>query len=213
MNEADKKSLYEILGIDATASKEDIKKAYHEKAQETHPDKQGGSQEKFLEVSRAYKILSDEEKRQRYDDTGEEDDSTPREEDPKHLVLQVFLTVISNPHFNPKKHDAFESTKGEIEMRQSQIKNEITKNTKEKTRYEEILSRIESAPEQYKFTISDIVKRHTEMGEILVKNLNLGVKMLEVLKDYKYRIDKDPSHQNVFGLLGGTTIIPGLTTP
>lgn len=208
----DKKSLYEILGIDETASKEEIKKAYHDKAQETHPDKEGGSQEKFLEVSRAYKILSDEEKRQRYDDTGEEDDSVPREEDPKHLVLQVFLTVISNPHFNPKQHDAFESTKAEIEMRQAQIKNEITKNTKEKQRYEEILSRIESAPDHYKFTISDIVKRHIEMGEILVKNLNIGVKMLELLKDYKYRIDKDPS-QSVFGLLGGTTMMPGLTTP
>lgn len=208
----DKKSLYEILGIDATASKEEIKKAYHDKAQETHPDKQGGSQEKFLEVSRAYKILADEEKRQRYDDTGEEDDSVPREEDPKHLVLQIFLQVISNPHFNPKRHDAFESTKAEIEMKQSQIKNEIVKNTKEKQRYEEILSRIESAPEHYKFTITDIIARHSEMGEILVKNLNMGVKMLELLKDYKYRIDKDPS-QSFVGLLGGTTMMPGLTTP
>lgn len=182
-----KKSLYEILGIDPTASKEDVKKAYHKKAQETHPDKEGGSQEAFLEVSRAYKILSDEEKRNTYDETGEE--SEDREMNPRHMVLQIFLEVISNPGFNPKLMDAFESTKQTIELRQKQIKNEMSKNSQQKTKYEEIVSRLEKAPETLKHMVEDMVRRHGEMHEQFIKNLNLGVEMLEILKEFKYRVD------------------------
>lgn len=182
-----KKSLYEILGIDKTATKEDIKKAYHKKAQETHPDKEGGSQEAFLEVSRAYKILSDEEKRQNYDETG--DESEDRELNPRHMVLQIFLEVIANPGFNPKIVDAFEATKQTIELRQKQIKVEMGKNSQQKTKYEEILSRLEKAPDTLKYMVEDLVRRHGEMHEQFIKNLNIGVEMLEILKEFKYRVD------------------------
>ncbi|MEX2032969.1 MAG: DnaJ C-terminal domain-containing protein [Candidatus Colwellbacteria bacterium] len=61
---------YDILGIKKTASKEEIKKAYRSLAHKHHPDRPGGSAERFKEVSEAYQILSDEEKRQQYDKFG-----------------------------------------------------------------------------------------------------------------------------------------------
>src|SRR3972149_4021435 len=61
---------YDILGIKKTASKEEIKKAYRSLAHKYHPDRPGGSAERFKEVSEAYQILSDEEKRQQYDKFG-----------------------------------------------------------------------------------------------------------------------------------------------
>lgn len=65
-----KKNYYQILGLEAFASNENIKKAYRELAKIYHPDKNHGdknSEEKFKEISLAYEILSDAKKRSDYD--------------------------------------------------------------------------------------------------------------------------------------------------
>lgn len=65
--------LYGILGVGRDASDEDIKRAYRSKAREFHPDASGdpATEERFKEVSAAYEILSDPEKRARYDRFGD----------------------------------------------------------------------------------------------------------------------------------------------
>lgn len=63
---------YKILDVTRTATEIEIKKAYRKQSLIHHPDK-GGSEEKFKEVSEAYAILSDTQKRRRYD-LGEDDD-------------------------------------------------------------------------------------------------------------------------------------------
>ncbi len=60
---------YDILGVSKDASQEEIKKAYRKKAHKHHPDK-GGDEEKFKKINEAYQVLSDEEKRKRYDQFG-----------------------------------------------------------------------------------------------------------------------------------------------
>lgn len=67
---SDKRDYYELLGVTKTASKEDIKKAFHKLAHKYHPDKKGGDAERFKEVSEAYSILSDDKKRAEYDSYG-----------------------------------------------------------------------------------------------------------------------------------------------
>lgn len=57
---------YSILGVEETATQDEIKKAYRKLAKENHPDK-GGDEELFKQISVAYDIVGDEEKRQRYD--------------------------------------------------------------------------------------------------------------------------------------------------
>ena len=66
------KNYYEILGVKNTATKEEIKKAYREQAKKYHPDKHPDEnsakyEEKFKEIGEAYEILSDDEKRKKYD--------------------------------------------------------------------------------------------------------------------------------------------------
>ncbi len=68
-----KRDYYEILGVSKSASADEIKKAYRKKAIEFHPDKNPGdkvSEEKFKEAAEAYEVLSDQNKRQRYDQYG-----------------------------------------------------------------------------------------------------------------------------------------------
>lgn len=66
------KDYYEILGVDKSATQDEIKKAYRKLALKYHPDK-GGDEEKFKEISEAYGILSDEQKRDKYDRYGSAD--------------------------------------------------------------------------------------------------------------------------------------------
>lgn len=61
---------YDILGIDKSASADEIKKAYRKAAVKHHPDKEGGDEAKFKEATEAYEVLKDQTKRQRYDQFG-----------------------------------------------------------------------------------------------------------------------------------------------
>ena len=70
---ADKRDYYEVLGISKTASDDEIKKAYRKLAKQYHPDMHPGDkecEEKFKEASEAYSVLSDQEKRSKYDQFG-----------------------------------------------------------------------------------------------------------------------------------------------
>lgn len=69
-------SHYETLGISKDASLEDIKKAYKKAALKHHPDR-GGDAEKFKELSQAYEVLSDPERKQRYDQFGNDEGPSP----------------------------------------------------------------------------------------------------------------------------------------
>ncbi len=67
------KDLYAVLGVERSASKEDIKKAYRRLSKEHHPDRHKGdkaAEQKFKEVNEAYEVLSDEKKRAMYDPFG-----------------------------------------------------------------------------------------------------------------------------------------------
>lgn len=70
---ATKRDYYEILGIDRDASEDEIKRAYRKMAIKYHPDKNpgdSGAEEKFKEASEAYEVLSNQDKRARYDQFG-----------------------------------------------------------------------------------------------------------------------------------------------
>jgi molecular chaperone DnaJ len=69
----EKRDYYEVLGVDKSATSSDIKKAYREKALKYHPDRNPDdetAEEKFKEAAEAYEVLSNEEKRARYDRLG-----------------------------------------------------------------------------------------------------------------------------------------------
>lgn len=70
-----KRDYYEVLGLAKGASKDEIKKAYRKLSKQYHPDinKEPGADEKFKEIAEAYEVLSDDQKRARYDQFGHED--------------------------------------------------------------------------------------------------------------------------------------------
>jgi molecular chaperone DnaJ len=67
---ADKRDYYDVLGVTKNASADEIKKAFRKLAVKHHPDKEGGDENKFKEAAEAYEVLSNPEKKQRYDQFG-----------------------------------------------------------------------------------------------------------------------------------------------
>ncbi|MCL5010958.1 MAG: molecular chaperone DnaJ [Patescibacteria group bacterium] len=61
---------YSILGVNKTASQEEVKRAYRKLAHQYHPDKKGGNEQRFKEINEAYQVLGNEEKRKQYDQFG-----------------------------------------------------------------------------------------------------------------------------------------------
>jgi DnaJ family protein A protein 2 len=69
--EVDNSRLYDLIGVPKTATSDEIKKAFRKKAIREHPDK-GGDAEKFKDLTVAYEILMNEDKRKAYDRYGED---------------------------------------------------------------------------------------------------------------------------------------------
>lgn len=74
------RDLYQVLGVERGSAAPEIQKAYRQRAKTAHPDS-GGSVEAFSELGLAYAILSDPERRARYDRTGEADPPRPDNRD------------------------------------------------------------------------------------------------------------------------------------
>jgi curved DNA-binding protein CbpA len=85
--------LYDDLGVTSDASDDEIKRAYKKKAQRHHPDREGGDAETFHAIVKAFGILSDPDKRGRYDRTGQTDGPPPVDPITSKLS-ELFNTII-----------------------------------------------------------------------------------------------------------------------
>ena len=189
--------LYADLGIPRTASPEEVKKAHRRKVKETHPDKPGGSREKFAKVQRAYLVLSDQAKRQKYDTTGDEEVSQPdnREAQARELVAHMLQNAIQAFATNNFTEDIF------IGFREKSVKPAIQKIKNDQASYRRQIER------STKFLAK--VKRKKKGGFDLVKQLVDGMnaelhrniaradeavsiheRAIEIISEYEYQFEQ-----------------------
>ena len=82
-------NLYDVLGVPKDVSETDLKKAYKKLAIKHHPDK-GGNEETFKKISEAYSILSDSDKRKKYDMFGTYDENAMQMPDMNDIFQNIF---------------------------------------------------------------------------------------------------------------------------
>lgn len=87
---------YETLGVPKDADTAAIKRVYRKKASKAHPDK-GGDAASMALVNRAHEVLTDPERRDRYDRTGADGDTRPAVDEASELLMSAFASALDQP--------------------------------------------------------------------------------------------------------------------
>lgn len=86
---------YETLGVDRTASAEDIKRAWRIRSSAAHPDRAGGDAAQMAAINSAYEVLSDPARRKAYDETGADVQPDALEVEARGMLMQLFSAAIA----------------------------------------------------------------------------------------------------------------------
>ena len=180
--------LYEILGLDKKADKEDIKKSYRDKSKKTHPDI-GGDAKEFQLIVTAYKILSDDKKRSRYD-KGESVDNIEKHTDiALEMVKNLLIETISS--LDVDRIDIVEEIRKKIVGHISKVDDAIKGNQRTIKKFESAIKRLKSKKNSKIFQeliATKIVsfELNIKLAESDKENLN---KALDILDDLSYDFD------------------------
>lgn len=129
--------LYQVLGVERSATQDDIKKAYRDRARECHPDKDGGSDEAFQRLNEAYEVLSDERKREIYDLTDSSQHSMEWDRRIRNLVGSIFIEAVLQSVGNNIVKDcikAVEEQRKKFVTKKRHVESQIAKIDRAKTK-------------------------------------------------------------------------------
>ena len=176
-------NLYDILGVKKTADAIEIKKAYRSRAQKSHPDR-GGDEDEFHQISVAYQILSDKEKRKRYDETGEVNKPPSIEAMAQEVLISLFNGVIEQGEFIG---DIVKSLKKKIEAQQQAMQIEIPQRQEKIYKLQKLKNRIISRKGDNFFAMALDARIDKIKNEItnLTQSIAVGAAALDMLANYE----------------------------
>jgi len=181
-------NLYDILGVATDATPEKIKRAYRAKAMKTHPDR-GGTYGDFQCLSRAYEVLSDPERRARYDRdgfTGEAPDLDAKvHQDLASLVLSVLDQI------NPDRSNLVEVMINSLRVQMANHQSALNACDAKILSRETAIKRLSSRDGDSFLTqvlVGDIAAQRAAKLKI-EEVIAYGHKLLEALHGYEYKVD------------------------
>lgn len=192
-------NLYDELDVSKDATEEEIKKAFKKKANKTHPDKEGGSSEKFQIVQKAYSVLSNQESRKRYDETG----SDKIRENTASLAMQelagIFLEIVDSD-IDLTKTNIVEIIRQHINNIQVQHSKEIQGTIKKIQRIDIALKRLKRKKKKGNHALIEYTLKNSKVGKeqtirSIEKKIEIGMEMLDLLENYEYEIDAPQEFQ------------------
>ena len=184
-------TLYEILGVKTKADKKVIKNAYRDKAREFHPDK-GGNKQAFALIAKAYDILSDSDKRNRYDKTGIESGVDIATQKAYGLLQSIFTDILEKIGCEEiLSFNVIRQMEKRLDTAFSKIVAEKKTDIKKRKTLEKIIKRIEHKNKHNAFSV--IILEEIKKENLGVQRKIEQIETIEIarkmLKDYNYRFD------------------------
>ncbi len=180
-------SLYNILDLDASATQEEIKKAFRDKSKDNHPDKIGDNP-KQAEINKAYAVLKNPATRKRYDDTGKES-AIPFDVRFRAFLQDTFLKLIEQVE-DVTHQDLIGSFKNYVKSYISGAEQGKALLEKKLNKFQTILERLKSKQDG---TISFVITNNiTEVKRLILlteDDIKFFKDCFEILNDYDYTFD------------------------
>lgn len=192
---AEEPTYYDDLGVKQDATPEEIKKAYKRKASKLHPDRDGGDEDAFKRVQRAYMVLSNKKKKNRYD-SGEDEQHTPTARDQALQNLSVlFASIISNNIQMIEYVNIIETITHNIETNRAEPKRQIAKARKRLDKVNDAISRLkkknpDEALDLFGSVLQQEVTSCNHAIETAEEQLEIMRIMTEMANGYEYNYDQ-----------------------
>lgn len=184
-------SLYETLGVPKDASQSDIKKAYRKKASQNHPDK-GGDHTTFVAVQTAYDVLGDEERRARYDASGETGQN--QGPSPYEVIAKVFAEHASDA--DVEHENVLKSVRDQFKAELDTARMNVSALRKQAKRWKQVAKRIQvddDGPNPVAVMAKQTRKSVCERYLQLRKARELLRQCLKLMKHWSYTVDPQPA--------------------
>lgn len=190
---------YEVLQVDRKATLKQIKAAYRKLSKDHHPDKEGGSSDTFRDVKLAFDVLSNPDRRARYDSTGRTDESPATSQRVQSFIDQTIETVISAERPDGTTDDpVWENIRDKIMLNviaaRAPLKNQRFTAQRKLERVVRMLERFR--PMQSFDPVGDALRRQKSRYEGEIKTaedaMELSLEVERVLKTYQYDVGPGP---------------------
>lgn len=177
---------YETLGVARTADGEVVRKAYRRKAQKLHPDKQGGSEAAFRAIQIAYDVLSDPDRKARYDQTGETAQRPTTESQALSYIAALLPQILDSgmPVSTLRLIDMLKN-KAEFDSRAQQL--ERQKWEQMLTRRQDALQRVSRGP--LRMILDSDIARITQGLQQIDERLVVIARADEIISEHSYASD------------------------
>jgi curved DNA-binding protein CbpA len=183
-------NLYEKLDVPKNADAGTIKKAYRKKAQKSHPDKAGGSEKEFQEVKKAYEVLIDPARRERYDQDGDERQQPPLENQALTHFATLVITILSNAN---KYTKVLEECKKHINKERNSKKQVIQQVQRAIDQRMEVAARFK-VKEGKENMVADFLRANIEGFKGQIAGIEKELEMIDLvetmLNDYEYESEE-----------------------
>jgi curved DNA-binding protein CbpA len=183
-------SHYETLGVPPDASEETIKKAYRRARAKAHPDREGGDHSQMQLVQRAWETLSDPQKRERYDHTGE--DGSGSEPSVEQRAQQVFSQMLDEWLESEQFVEPLKTFNASVARVKSKIAANLTEARKKLVQIDKrskVLKRKTKGQDLFSFCVEQ--KRRAIRTEISNWEMEeqIAEEVTKILKDYQLGIE------------------------
>lgn len=136
-------SLYDDLGVNRDATAEEIRGAYRKRVMTSHPDR-GGDREEFERVQNAYDVLSDPDRRARYDETGDEGGGGPdnRFSEISAVIVTAFDHVVMQAGVRFREADLIRQTCEALRQHKQGLEASIAQSNADRTKLKDMANRL-----------------------------------------------------------------------